>query len=297
MNQPNDQNEKEEEPGLPLGIDLGNSKISAAIWNKKKKAPSIVLIDGKQQMPSTIYFKRIIPNNEERKNEEINITEDSFDVGVDYSSDKNVNYYIYDIKKILGQKTTNEELEDIIRNLKYKITEDQDNNILYSLEGNGISFDILLKLIINKIKISAESQFNDKVINCTISVPHSFTNNQRLAIKNAAYNSGIKNIYIINEPLSTAIYYASKNKIQKNENILIVDFGSSKLDVTLLSVTNKNSIKVRETGGDATLGGDIFNSEMKNDILRSFKIEGGSDINEPEKLLQLENLIEKAKKE
>lgn len=67
MNQPNDQNEKEEEPGLPLGIDLGNSKISAAIWNKKKKAPSIVLIDGKQQMPSTIYFKGIIPNNEERK--------------------------------------------------------------------------------------------------------------------------------------------------------------------------------------------------------------------------------------
>lgn len=169
-----------------------------------------------------------------------------------------MNYYIYDIKKILGQKTTNEELEDIIRNLKYKITEDQDNNILYSLEGNGISFDILLKLIINKIKISAESQFNDKVINCTISVPHSFTNNQRLAIKNAAYNSGIKNIYIINEPLSTAIYYASKNKIQKNENILIVDFGSSKLDVTLLSVTNKNSIKVRETGGDATFGGRYF---------------------------------------
>lgn len=297
MNQPNDQNEKDEEPGLALGIDLGNSKISAAIWNRKRKAPSIVLIDEKQQLPSTIYFKGIIPKNEERQNEEINITEDSFDVGADYSSDKNVEYYLYDIKKLLGQKTSNEELVDIIQNLKYKITEDQDNNILYSLEGNGISFDFLLKLIINKIKISAENQFNDKVINCTISVPHSFNNNQRMAIKNAAYNSGIKNIYIINEPLSTAIYYASKNKIQKNENILIVDFGSSKLDVTLLSVTNKNSIKVRATGGDATLGGDIFNSEMKNDILRSFKIEGGSDINDPKKLLQLENLIEKAKKE
>jgi len=259
MNQPNDQNEKDEEPGLALGIDLGNSKISAAIWNRKRKAPSIVLIDEKQQLPSTIYFKGIIPKNEERQNEEINITEDSFDVGADYSSDKNVEYYLYDIKKLLGQKTSNEELVDIIQNLKYKITEDQDNNILYSLEGNGISFDFLLKLIINKIKISAENQFNDKVINCTISVPHSFNNNQRMAIKNAAYNSGIKNIYIINEPLSTAIYYASKNKIQKNENILIVDFGSSKLDVTLLSVTNKNSIKVRATGGDATLGGDIFN--------------------------------------
>ena len=224
MNQPNDQNEKDEEPGLPLGIDFGNSKISAAIWNIKKKAPSIVLIDEKHQFPSTIYFKGVIPNNEEGKNEELNLNDDSFDVGVDYSLDKNVDYYIYDIKKLLGQKTTNEELEDIVQNLKYKITEDQDNNILFNLEGNGIIFDNLLKLIINKIKTSAEKQFNDKVINCTISVPHSFNNNQRLAIKNAAYNSGIKNIYIINEPLSTAIYYASKNKIQKNENILIVDF-------------------------------------------------------------------------
>ncbi len=37
----------------------------------------------------------------------------------------------------------------------------------------------------------------------------------------------IKNVFIINEPLSTAIYYVSKNKIQKTENILIIDFGSS----------------------------------------------------------------------
>lgn len=296
MNQANDQNEKEEQ-GLPLGIDFGNSKISASIWNKNKKAPSIVLIDGKQQLPSTIYFKGINQKNEEGQNEEINITDDSFEVGVDYTSDKNVNYYIYDIKKIIGQKNTNEELIDIIQNLKYKITVDQENNILYNLEENGISFDILLKLIINKIKTSAENQFNDKVITCTISVPHSFNNNQRMAIKNAALNTGIKKINIINEPLSTAIYYASKNKIQKNENILIVDFGSSKLDINLLSLTNKNSIKIRATGGDATLGGDIFNSEVKNEILKSFKIEGGSDINEPEKLLQLDNLIEKAKKE
>ena len=62
-------------------------------------------------------------------------------------------------------------------------------------------------------------------------------------------------------------------------------------------MTNKNSIKIRAAGGNATLGGDIFNSEMKNDILRSFKIEGGSEINDPKKLLQLENVIEKAKKE
>jgi molecular chaperone DnaK (HSP70) len=108
--------------------------------------------------------------------------------------------------------------------------------------------------------------------------------------------AGIKNVFIINEPLSTAIYYASKNKIQKTENILIIDFGSSKLDVTLVSINNKNSIKVKMAGGDSTLGGDIFNKDLFHDVMNSFKYEEGKEVTDIQKLLLLDNTIEKAKK-
>ena len=57
MEQQNEQEENNEVPGLSLGIDFGNSKISAAIWDIKRKEPSIVSIDGKNQFPSTLYFK------------------------------------------------------------------------------------------------------------------------------------------------------------------------------------------------------------------------------------------------
>jgi hypothetical protein len=37
MEQLNEKEENEVSPGLALGIDFGNSKISGAVWNSKKK--------------------------------------------------------------------------------------------------------------------------------------------------------------------------------------------------------------------------------------------------------------------
>ena len=292
-------NEKEENktpPGLALGIDFGNSKISGAVWDSKRKAPSMVLVDEKTEFPSTLYYSNIITKKESDKIEELNIDINSFEIGASYTTDKNMEYFIYDIKKLLGQKK-NEEVDQIIQNLKYNIGIDQNENILYNLEENYIHFEDLSKLLIEKVKKAAENQYKEEVHTCTISVPHGFNNNQRMAIRNAALNAGIQKIYIINEPLSSAIYYISQNKMQKNENILIIDFGSSKLDVSLLSINDKNSIKIKNVGGDSTIGGDIFNKDIVNDIINNFKYDGGKNVNDPQKLFLLENLVEKAKKE
>ena len=287
----NEQETTKEAPGLALGIDFGNSKISGAVWNSNKKAPSIVLFDEKYEFPATLYYKNVI----KKENEDIHMDNNSFDVGVEFSLDQNVDYFIYDIKKLLGQKKKQDN-EQILSTLKYKIGIDQEENILYNLEENYIQYDYLSSILIDKIKRAAEAQFKDVVNSCTISVPHGFNYNQRAAVKNAAIMAGIKNVFIINEPLSTAIYYASKNKIQKTENILIIDFGSSKLDVTLVSINNKNSIKVKMAGGDSTLGGDIFNKDLFNDVMNSFKYVEGKEVTDLQKLLLLDNTIEKAKK-
>ena len=159
----------------------------------------------------------------------------------------------------------------------------------------------MAKFLIEKIKNAAEEQYGTEVISCTISVPHGFNSCQRRAIETAAKLAGIKNVFIINDPLSTAIYYASKNKIQKTENLLIVDFGSSKLDATLLTINKKNSIKVKITGGDANLGGNIFENEIQKDIIDAYKSEGGTFPEDQEelksKLFLIEQEAEKIKKQ
>ena len=303
MEQSAEQEEMSQESGLSLGIDFGNSKISAAVWETNKKAPSIVLIDQKYQFPSTLYCPTISSKQNENEEEEDGGEKNQSsskkievikpEVGVEFGIGKNIDYFVYDIKKLMGLKIANEDLDNYKTLVKYKINIDENNNIVCFDEK--IQFENLIKFLIEKIKNAAEEQFQDKVNSCTISVPHGFNYAQRNLIKIAAQQAGIQNVFIINDPLSTAIYYASRNKLQKEENFLIVDFGSSKLDITFLTINKKNSIKVRYSSGDANLGGEIFNYELQKDILDNYKTEGGSlpDEQDPDKLKKY-FLIEKA---
>ena len=310
MEQSGEQEENSQETGLSLGIDFGNSKISAAVWDSKKKAPSIVLFDGKYQFPATLYCTIISgkDHNDDNEGEEggsennpnsSNNAELKGEVGVEFTQDKNIEHFIYDIKKLIGQKN-NEELENIKNKIKYKINVDENDNVVCFDEK--VQFENLAKFLIEKIKIAAENQFGSEVNSCTISVPHGFNFCQRSAIETAAKIAGIKKVYIINDPLSTAIYYASRNKIQKTEIFLIIDFGSSKLDVTLLSINKRNSIKVKISGGDSNLGGDIFEYELQKDIIENYKSEGGTlpqdqDSQKLIKIFLIEQAAEKIKKE
>jgi molecular chaperone DnaK (HSP70) len=265
----------------------------------KKKAPSNVLFDGKYQFPATLYCTSIPKRKEGEESgsdNKISNLDIKADVGVEFTEDKNVENFVYDIKKLIGKKTTNEDFETIKSCVNYKLEKDANNNIV-SFEEK-IPFENLAKLFFDKVKECAESQFGDTVNSCTISVPHGFNYNQRNAIKIAANLAGLKKVFIINDPLSTAIYYASMNKIQKTENIIIIDFGSSKLDVSLLTINKKNSIKVKISGGDENLGGSSFTSELQKDILESYKTQGGniSDL-DIKKFALIEQEAEKVKKD
>ena len=284
MEEEGDQNKKTEDKGLCLGIDFGNSKISAAVWNSKRKAPSMVSIDGKYQFPATLYCygisKKEELNDQNRELEEAaednnnssnrNNPNIKAEVGIEFTEEKDIEFFVYDIKKIIGRKiNNNEELESIQKKIRYKIDVDENGNIVCF--NKKLQFENLATFLIQKIKKAAEDQFGSKVNSCTISVPHGFNYNQRKAIEEAAKNADINTVYIINDPLSTAIYYASCNKIQKKEYFLIIDFGSSKLDISLLTINKRNSIKVKITGGDENLGGYIFNDELQKEIKEVYK--------------------------
>ena len=303
MEQSGEQEEISQENGLTLGIDFGNSKISAAVWDAKRKQPSMVLTDGKTKILPTLYIKGLPKRQKGEEggsdNHPSNIDLNP-DVGVEFTSDKNPDFFVYDIKRFIGQKNTNEDLEIFTNNLKYKLDVDENNNIVCFNEK--IQFENLAKYLFEKIKNSAEKQFDKEVYACTISVPNGFNSNQRNAIETAAKMAGIKKVYIIHDPLSTAIFYASRNKIRKKQNVLIIDFGSSKLNVTLLEINQKNAIKIKKTGGDSYLGGIIFNNELVNDVLEFYRGEGGNIPQEQDqdyltKMIKIEQEVEKLKKQ
>ena len=266
---------QEEQPknlGLSLGIDFGNSQISAAVWLPDKKTAEIIKFDSKSSFPSTLYFSDLALKKENQENNESNIDLENLnpEIGVEYTPDKNLDYFVYDIKKFLGSNISQEDIKE----MNYKISFDEKGELLCFEEK--IPYKIIPSFLIKKVVETAEEKYNNKIEYCTISVPHGFNTGQRNSIIEAAKSAGIKNVYIINDPLTTCIYYISTHKLLHLENFLIIDFGSSKLDISLVSISKNNSIKIIVTGGGSMLLGNIFENEIFKEALDTYKNEGGN---------------------
>ena len=286
--------------GLALGIDFGNSQISAAVWRPDKKTADMVKFGDKTSFPATLYFKVLgerpnqnieEPNEQESKNDESHGDEEDYkpEIGVEYSNKKNMDYFVYDIKKYMGKKLL---LDDIKGNITYKITQDENGNIFCFDEK--MTFETMAKFLLEKVVETTKEQFKEEINFCTISVPHGFNNDQRTSVINAANAAGIKSVFIINDPLSTCIYYISKNKLLNSECFLIIDFGSSKLDISLVTISKNNSIKIKIAGGEEGLGGGCFDMELFKEVKDNYKNEGGNNLSEQQKF-NLLKLVEKAK--
>ena len=266
---------QEEQPknlGLSLGIDFGNSQISAAVWLPDKKMAEIIKFDSKSSFPSTLYFSDLALKKENQENNESNIDLENLnpEIGVEYTPDKNLDYFVYDIKKFLGSNISQEDIKE----MNYKISFDEKGELLCFEEK--IPYKIIPSFLIKKVVETAEEKYNNKIEYCTISVPHGFNTGQRNSIIEAAKSAGIKNVFIINDPLTTCIYYISTHKLLHLENFLIIDFGSSKLDISLVSISKNNSIKIIVTGGGSMLLGNIFENEIFKEALDTYKNEGGN---------------------
>ena len=157
-----------------------------------------------------------------------------------------------------------------------------------------MTFETMAKFLIEKVVETTKEQFKEEINFCTISVPHGFNNDQRTSVINAANAAGIKTVFIINDPLSTSIYYISKNKLLNSECFLIIDFGSSKLDISLVTISKNNSIKIKIAGGEEGLGGGYFDMELFKEVKDNYKNEGGNNLTDQQKF-NLLKLVEKAK--
>ena len=323
------QQEKDDD-SIAIGIDFGTTKISGSVWNKKTKNINMILDDKTHlySYPSTLNFENanaylekeeieekgpVLANEEEqRPNEENsnNIQEDSKNnlmphIGEKINEVPVKNVFVYDIKKILGNKTTDENLKKNINNYFFNIESDEKDRPIIKINNNNIDFEQLASFLFKRIIDSAENKFQNIVSSIVISVPHSFNFSQRQSIKQACeiqYKNRNKNkkleIHLINDPTSAVIYYNFLYKIQKLQYFLVVDLGASCLDISMIS-TNKNlQIKVLATGGDTNLNSEMFNKTLSDDIIDKYQLDNGIDFSKnPEAMFKFKNAIDELKKE
>ena len=84
---------------------------------------------------------------------------------------------------------------------------------------------------------------------------------------------------------------------QKNEQIVVYDFGGGTFDISVLEVGD-DIVEVKATGGDTHLGGDDFDRKIIEYLVAEYKKQEGVDISkDPLALQRLKEAAEKAKHE
>ena len=150
--------------------------------------------------------------------------------------------------------------------------------------------------ILQKIKQDAENYLGDKVEEAVITCPAYFDDNQRTATKDAGEIAGLKVLRIINEPTAACLAYGLE-KSQKEQKIMVFDFGGGTLDVTVMEMAS-GVFEVKATHGDTQLGGTDMDNIMIEYLSGQFKRETGVDLRNDKMAIQrLREAAEKAKVE
>ncbi|MBI2514828.1 molecular chaperone DnaK [Candidatus Wolfebacteria bacterium] len=150
-------------------------------------------------------------------------------------------------------------------------------------------------MVLAKLKTDAEAKLGEKIEEAVITVPAYFDDSQRQATKNAGEIAGFKVRRIINEPTAAALAYGL-NK-QKNEKVVVYDFGGGTFDISVLEIAD-DTVEVKSTGGDTHLGGDDFDKKIIEYLVQAYKKQEGIDISkDPLALQRLREAAERAKHE
>jgi len=148
--------------------------------------------------------------------------------------------------------------------------------------------------ILQKIKRDAEAFLGQKVEKAVITVPAYFNDNQRQATKDAGVIAGLDVVRIINEPTAAALAYGL-DKSEKEQKILVFDFGGGTLDVTIMEF-GQGVFEVISTSGDTQLGGTDMDNILVDYVAKEFKADTGIDITKDKMALQrVREAAEKAK--
>ena len=164
----------------------------------------------------------------------------------------------------------------------------------YKIFGKEYTPQQISAFILQKIKRDAEAFLGEKITKAVITVPAYFNDNQRQATKDAGTIAGLEVVRIINEPTAASLAYGI-DKSEKEQKILVYDFGGGTLDVTVMEFGN-GVFQVLSTSGDTQLGGTDMDNALIDYIAEEFKKQEGIDLRKDKNAyIRLRDAAEKAK--
>ncbi|MFV8418738.1 molecular chaperone DnaK [Mycoplasma sp. Sp33II] len=162
------------------------------------------------------------------------------------------------------------------------------------VNGKDYKPEEISAMILSYMKDYAEAKLGKKVSKAVITVPAYFDNAQREATKIAGKIAGLDVLRIINEPTAAALAFGLE-KTHKSMKVLVYDLGGGTFDVSVLELEN-GTFEVLSTSGDNHLGGDDWDHEIVEWLIKKIKDEHSYDVrNDKMAMARLKEAAEKAK--
>lgn len=243
-----------------IGIDIGTSNSAAAVIIAGK--PTIIpsaegtIVGGGKAFPSYVAFTK-------------------------------------DDQRLLGEPARRQAItnpEGTVTAFKRKMGTDYK----YKIYGKECTPQQLTAFLLQKIKQDAEAYLGEEVKKAVVTCPAYFDDNQRTATRDAGIIAGLDVVRVINEPTAASLAYGI-DKLEKEQCILVFDFGGGTLDVTVMEF-GAGVFEVKSTSGDTQLGGTDMDNTLVEHLKTQFKNDTGIDLTPDKVAMQrLRDAAERAK--
>jgi len=272
--------------GKIIGIDLGTTNSCVAIMEVAGTLPKVIEnSEGARTTPSVVAYQ---------EDGEVLVGAPAKRQAVTNSQNT-----IYAVKRLIGRKFEEAEVQKDIKLMPYKIIKADNGDAWVEVRGQKLAAQQISAEVLRKMKKTAEDYLGEPVTDAVITVPAYFNDSQRQATKDAGRIAGLDVKRIINEPTAAALAFGLDKETGADHKIAVYDLGGGTFDISIIEIADvggEKQFEVLSTNGNTFLGGEDFDQRLINHIIDEFKKINGLDLSkDPIALQRIKSAAERAK--
>ncbi|GAV53316.1 hypothetical protein ZYGR_0AI06000 [Zygosaccharomyces rouxii] len=240
-----------------IGITFGNTTSSIAYINPKNDVDVIANQDGERAIPSVLSY----------------VGEDEYHGGQALQQlIRNPKNTIINFRDFIGLPFAEADVSKCANGAPAVEIDGKVGFIVSRGEGKEekLTVDEVVSRHLRKLKSAAEDYVGSKIADIVLTVPTTFTQVQKDALRASAEKVGLNVIQLINEPTSSLLAHVEKFPFNEDVNVVVADFGGTRSDAAVIAIRN-GVFTVLASKYDTHLGGDELDAELIEFFAKDFE--------------------------